>query len=82
LFRPVVVKLRQKLTAAVIQQLPPSDNPGMPETIEPSAANPPGARLVTHKRTVQVPQLHNDLTLLNERWTVEHLLPQLLPGTH
>jgi len=49
-------------------------------------ANPPGAGLVTHRRTVQVSQIEiagpNDLTLLNETRTVGHLLPQFTPGTH
>ena len=39
---------KAKLTAAVRQLLLPSDNAGMPgttQTLEPSAANPPGAGL-------------------------------------
>ena len=38
----------------------PSDNTGMPgttQTLEPSAANPPGAGLVTRRRTVRVSQI-------------------------
>ena len=49
-----------KLTTAVTQLLSPSDNTGLPDTIqtlEPSAANPPGAGLVTCRRTVQVSQI-------------------------
>ena len=49
-----------KLTAAVTQLLPPSDSTGMSgttQTLEPSAANPPGAGLVTRRRTVQVSQI-------------------------
>ena len=51
---------KAKLTAAVTQLLPPSDNTGMPDTtltLKPSAANPPGLRLVTSRRTVQVSQI-------------------------
>jgi len=80
-------KAKAKLAAAVTQLLPPSDNTGMlgtTQTLEPSATNPPGAGLVTRRRTVQVsqievaePKLHNGLVLLNKRWTVEHLLPQI-----
>ena len=46
-----------QLTAAVTQLLPPSDSTGMSgttQTLEPSVANPPGAGLVTRRRTVQV----------------------------
>jgi len=53
-------KQKAKLTAAVTQLLPPSHNTGMPgttQTLEPSTANPPAAGLVTHRRTVQVPQI-------------------------
>ena len=68
---------KAKLTAAVTQLLPPSVDTAMPGTtqmLEPSAANPPGAGLVTHRRTVGLTdrgcgtyvKLHNDLTLLNE----------------
>ena len=43
-------KAKAKLTAAVTQLLPPSDSTGMSgttQTLEPSAANPPGAGPVT-----------------------------------
>ena len=53
-------RAKAKLTAAVTQLLPPSDNTGMPgttQTLEPCVANPPGAGLVTCKRTVQVPRI-------------------------
>jgi len=51
---------KAKLIAAVTQLLPPSDNTGMPgttQTLEPRAANPPGAGLVTHRKTVRVSQI-------------------------
>ena len=50
-------KSKVKLTAAVT---PPSGSTGMSsttQTLEPSAANPPGAGLVTRRRTVQVSQI-------------------------
>ena len=53
-------KQSKKLTAAVTQLLPPSDSTGMSgttQTLEPSAANPPGAGLVTRRRTVRVSQI-------------------------
>ena len=51
------MKTHTQLTA---QLLPPSDSTGMSGTtqkLEPSAANPPGAGLVTCRRTVQVSQI-------------------------
>jgi len=56
----ICAQSKAKLTAAVTQLWLPSDDTGMPgttQTLEPSAANPPGAGLVIHRRTVQVSQI-------------------------
>ena len=53
-------RTQKKVYAAVIQLLLPSDDTGMPgttQTLEPRVVNPPGAGLVTRRRTVQVSQI-------------------------
>ena len=50
----------QKAKQGLQQLFPPSDNTGMPgttQTLETSAANPPGVGLVTRRRTVQISQV-------------------------
>ena len=49
-----IVSASKVLRSCKTQLLPPS---GMPQVIEPCAGNPPGAGLVTHRRTVHVSQV-------------------------
>jgi len=51
---------KAKLTTAVAQLIPPSDNTGMSgitQTLEHGVADPPGTGLLAHRETAQVLQM-------------------------